>query len=332
MIIQCKKCDTSYRFDETLIDGAGIRVRCTQCQNVFSLENPVNQKIIFSAIRDDDDPRADDAAGAEDPEAIVAFEDIDEEDSGDRLILIDEDVEAVPDTAGPDDKPTRMAAVESGDNVAAHDGSTGGEEWPPEVAEPASTAAPSPKRAKVLGAVIAVLVTAFAAYLVMFPQFRHDLYGRIVGLLPREEAAPAGKIGVGTQESQRAEIYFIDTKEKAINNWIVGDILVVEGIAMNKGGIPASKVKVRGRILDAAGVVLMEETCFGGTVFSEEELRNLTEEELHAELSNPWGRDFDNRNIPKDGRLPFTLVFVNPPENAHEYVVDLASVAIGRKE
>ena len=35
MEIQCKSCKTRYNFDETLVTGDGIWVRCSRCQNVF---------------------------------------------------------------------------------------------------------------------------------------------------------------------------------------------------------------------------------------------------------------------------------------------------------
>ena len=38
MIIQCRKCDTRFRFDDTLIEGDGVWVRCSRCQNVFFQE------------------------------------------------------------------------------------------------------------------------------------------------------------------------------------------------------------------------------------------------------------------------------------------------------
>ncbi|MBN2255963.1 MAG: zinc-ribbon domain-containing protein [Deltaproteobacteria bacterium] len=328
MIIQCEKCETSYRFDEALIDGAGVWVRCTRCQNTFFLENPVDEKIIFPAVPGDDELRVADGAGDERPKEIMAFEDIDEGDGHDGLTFVDEGVEPVPDVTGPFEEPIEEAMSEGSDETISDDETTDVDDVPPGEDEPDATA-PSGKRAKVLGSLLVLLAVAFAAYLILYPQVRQDLYDRILASLPFEKRAVIDKTSVGTAAPQRAEIYFIDTKEQAINNWIAGDILVVEGFAVNKGDIPASKVKVRGRILDAAGAVLMEETSYGGTVLSEEELRNLTEEELHAELSNPWGRDFDNRNIPKDGRLPFTLVFVNPPENAQEYVIDLDSVSVG---
>ena len=40
MIIRCRKCDTRFRFDETLIEGDGVWVRCSRCQNVFFEERP----------------------------------------------------------------------------------------------------------------------------------------------------------------------------------------------------------------------------------------------------------------------------------------------------
>ncbi len=40
MVAQCKNCQTKFKFDETLIEGEGIWVRCNQCKNVFFLDNP----------------------------------------------------------------------------------------------------------------------------------------------------------------------------------------------------------------------------------------------------------------------------------------------------
>ncbi|OPY13559.1 MAG: hypothetical protein A4E66_00722 [Syntrophus sp. PtaB.Bin001] len=41
MIIQCIKCSTKFRFDESLMEGDGVWVRCSRCQEVFFQENPV---------------------------------------------------------------------------------------------------------------------------------------------------------------------------------------------------------------------------------------------------------------------------------------------------
>jgi predicted Zn finger-like uncharacterized protein len=41
VIIECKKCGTKYRFDESQIEGDGVWVRCTRCEETFFQENPL---------------------------------------------------------------------------------------------------------------------------------------------------------------------------------------------------------------------------------------------------------------------------------------------------
>jgi len=41
VIIECKKCGTKYRFDESQIEGDGVWVRCTRCEATFFQENPL---------------------------------------------------------------------------------------------------------------------------------------------------------------------------------------------------------------------------------------------------------------------------------------------------
>ncbi len=43
MIIQCRKCKTRFRFDESLVEGDGVWVRCSRCQNVFFQERPAGE-------------------------------------------------------------------------------------------------------------------------------------------------------------------------------------------------------------------------------------------------------------------------------------------------
>lgn len=341
MIIQCDKCGTNYRFDEILIDGEGIWVRCTRCQNIFFLENPDREKISYSEEAGKDE----DAAAVEVPdmkgdETAITFEDqsrvVDDTAIHEDRSFMDYEESIVPDEPLPEmPEFFEEAEEEKTPEIIAE---TMPEEFPvleeTEATEQADvdTAETSGKRTRVLASVFFVLIVAFAVYLVLFPQFRQDLVDRIRAIVSLEEAVVGGDTSGEAMTHQGTEIYFIDTREHAVNNWIIGDILVVGGIAINKGDVPASKVKVRGRILDATGTVIMEEMSYGGTVLTEEELRNLTKDEIQNELANPWGRDFDNRDISKDGKLPFMLVFINPPENAQEYVIDLASVDVGTKQ
>lgn len=40
MIIQCDKCSTKFRLDDSRVTGNGVRVRCTKCQSVFIVAPP----------------------------------------------------------------------------------------------------------------------------------------------------------------------------------------------------------------------------------------------------------------------------------------------------
>ena len=51
MIISCQKCATKFRFDETLIEGDGVWVRCSRCRNVFFQDNPGKEKTGLPSIR-----------------------------------------------------------------------------------------------------------------------------------------------------------------------------------------------------------------------------------------------------------------------------------------
>lgn len=41
MIIQCDKCNTKFRLDDSRVTGHGVKVRCTKCQNVFIVTPPL---------------------------------------------------------------------------------------------------------------------------------------------------------------------------------------------------------------------------------------------------------------------------------------------------
>jgi len=340
VIIQCDKCGTNYRFDEILIDGDGIWVRCTRCQNIFFLENPAEEKLIFLEEEGDEKTVAVETHGIKRDEMEITFEDqvrmIDDAEVREDRSRADNKEAVVSDEPLPEMPQFFEEAIQAevpesvADNIRDELPEIG-DSISEEVAE-ADTRKPSGKRTKFLASVFVILAVAFAVYLILFPQFRRDLADRILAVLPLEETVVVGDKGDKAVVHRGMEIYFIDTKEHAVNNWIIGDILVVAGIAVNKGDTPASKVKVRGKILDAAGSVLKEEMSYGGTILTAEELRNLTGDELRKELSNPWGRDFDNRNIAKDGKLPFMIVFINPPESSQEYVIDLASADVGTKK
>ncbi len=41
MIIQCDRCETTYNIDDTKVKPGETKVRCSQCQNVFTIPHPL---------------------------------------------------------------------------------------------------------------------------------------------------------------------------------------------------------------------------------------------------------------------------------------------------
>ena len=41
MIIQCRQCRIKFRFDDALMQGDGLWMRCSRCQHVFFQDNPL---------------------------------------------------------------------------------------------------------------------------------------------------------------------------------------------------------------------------------------------------------------------------------------------------
>jgi hypothetical protein len=174
---------------------------------------------------------------------------------------------------------------------------------------------------------IVVILIVVGAYMWLFPDLGEKVINKITTL-------PALDRIVGTdtdKESkspniEKSAIEFTEIEERYIENWVIGNILVVEGIAVNNNDYSVSKIMVRGKVLNESGDSIMEVESYCGTIISDEELLNLTEIEIRQELSNPYGSGFPNKDIPYGGKIPFMLVFTNSAKGASEFTVELAGI------
>jgi hypothetical protein len=104
-----------------------------------------------------------------------------------------------------------------------------------------------------------------------------------------------------------------DVRHRLINNYILGQIGVVEGTAVNRADYPISRILIKGEILDAYSVVLGDHTSYAGNILTDEELTNLSEEEILMKLSHPEGLNNSNDKIMPNGQIPFMIVFSHEP-------------------
>ncbi|HPL63678.1 MAG TPA: DUF3426 domain-containing protein [Syntrophales bacterium] len=274
MIIQCGKCSTKFRFDETKMEGEGAWVRCGRCRNVFFQENPGQDAGIAPGEKDDPEVPAWDAGQppAEDPAEAA------EQNYEDDILA---------------ERPPKRA---------------GKGLWTPGK----------------ITAYVGILVFVMAGvYLWLFPDIRSQLLNAASPWIPFSK-----QLGMEatTAEPPGGGIDLLDVRERFIENRIMGNIMVIQGMAVNKNKTTVSRIRVRAKLIDSAGEFVAEADTYCGNLLSDDELANLTEKEVRAELGSPDGRSIPNSGIGPEATIPFMAVFINPPRKAVEFIVELGSL------
>jgi predicted Zn finger-like uncharacterized protein len=283
MIIQCKECGTKYRFNEAQVGKEGVWVRCNRCGHVFHERKPAEEKIISL-------DQIADAAAREEPRPAA--------------------------------EEVRHGAAEEA-ALPAEEGKS--EEPPP--AESGEVTFPRTKKRQAwtpvrIGLYLAMLVLVLGGvYLYLFPQIGEQVLnlfyskGPEKAIQPEKRAAPPAPAG---------GINFAEVRERFLKNLIVGgDILVIQGTAVNDFDYSVSKIKVKGKILDNTGKILGETEVFAGNILTDDELVKLTDKEIADDLSKPEGSDVSNVSIAPKGKIPFMVTFINPPKEVDEFIIEL---------
>jgi predicted Zn finger-like uncharacterized protein len=173
---------------------------------------------------------------------------------------------------------------------------------------------------KGIGIAAAVLLVTGVVYFVFFPEVGRNILREAVRYVPFSK-----ELGLTGKEASPANtvIDFVNVKEKFVKNWIVGDIMVIQGTAVNKSNRPASLLKIKAKLLDQSGRFIAESSGYAGDILTEEELMNLTEQEITSKISFPGGSEYPNKDIAPDASIPFLVVFIKPPPKASEYIIEL---------
>jgi predicted Zn finger-like uncharacterized protein len=312
MIIQCKQCRTKFKFDDTLMQGNGVWLRCSRCGHVYFQENPL--------MKPETDLPLEPAKPVEEPILVeksmplekctelpaqspsVVYRDADGFHSLDKVMEtkkylneeINLDIEKTP------------------------EGNIGGENK--EVVQKELT---SPKSSGkiwkiAVWSVFVILIIPAVIYFLVFPEFGEQIINNVL-------------VSVGISEPAKPEIVISqavklqDVRHRMINNYILGQIGVVEGTAVNRADYPISRIQIKGEILDAYSVVLGDHTSYAGNILTDEELTNLSEEEILSKLSHPEGLNNSNDKIMSNGQIPFMIVFSHEPAG----VIKTTVVTIG---
>lgn len=331
MIIHCLKCGTGYRFDEGLIEGEGIWVRCSRCRNVFfQTETMVGEDM--SAV-------AGQVGGGQEVGDVGRLE---WERGDENLPGLDLGREAPEGDA--DDLARgveiRIAATTDGGEEAT-DGELQGMEIngrDEQGGESSSFGEPGPVKGKREGGfgralayfafVITVITVLGLAFYLLFPGESREAIQTVA------ERVPIVGQWLGVESDQNQIILagkLTDVKQRFVHNVILGSLRVVEGTATNTASHPLARLRVKGEIYDARSVLLGERVAYCGNIMSDEELMNATEEDLGKKINRPEGNGFINDRVGSGEQIPFMLIFARENGDVAKTLVRFAGAERLRK-
>lgn len=115
------------------------------------------------------------------------------------------------------------------------------------------------------------------------------------------------------------------TNSTYVSNRHAGQLLVVQGEAVNNFPAARSAIAVKGILLDAGGRQLFQQTVFCGNSLDERTVRQATFAKIEEAMNNQFGDSLSNMNVAAGATIPFTIVFRNLPEGIANINVEVVS-------
>ncbi len=108
-------------------------------------------------------------------------------------------------------------------------------------------------------------------------------------------------------------------------NGEAGQMLIIQGAAVNNYPATRSAITIKGVLLDAQGQTLLQQTVFCGNKLDNTALKSMTFAAIEEAMNNQFGDSLSNMNVAAGASIPFTIVFRNLPDglaNINVEVVD----------
>ncbi len=306
MIIQCKQCATKFRFNDEMMSGDGVWVRCGRCGHEFFEINTRKDTAVLPA-RTEPSP-----ARQETPSALKTEVPAPAEKTASKAAAAQEPAAAPKPLA-----PVEVTKTPAASNVAPAEDDLADEEMEEETPRAGFW---TPSRIVVYS--ILVILVVIGVYLWLFPHIGRDALNFVYPGSGDRALGPAKTASV----TAPGGINFAEVKERFTKSTASGDLLVISGLAVNEFEYPVARVKLRGKILDSAGKVLGEIETYAGNLLTDEELNRLTDKEILAELQRQEGSDMPNVSIRSRASIPFMIVFMNPSKDVDEFIIELSGV------
>jgi len=122
------------------------------------------------------------------------------------------------------------------------------------------------------------------------------------------------------QETGRISVRSVEAS--FIKNKKAGDLLVINGEAVNEYSQPRASIQIKGIVFGAKGEEVSAKSAFCGNPLSMEQLATMTMEEIEAAMANQFGDSLANMEVAPGAAIPFMIVLAKPPAGAKDYGVE----------
>lgn len=137
----------------------------------------------------------------------------------------------------------------------------------------------------------------------------------------------AGTIDDGKITVQNLNAYFIP---KAA----AGELLVINGEALNSFKTTRAALQVKGMVFGDASEAAATKTAYAGNQLTREQLIEMPAEKIEAAMNNQFGDSLANLEVQPGKTIPFTIVIINPPNEGKDFGVEAMGstvAAVGNK-
>jgi predicted Zn finger-like uncharacterized protein len=340
MNVQCEKCGTRYNLDDTKVKPGETKVRCSQCQHVFTVPHPLtlNEEEIFSET----DEKVEDAFMKEwaqeiasqppqvpeqsiptalnegpPPRAFVppsAEEPLLREEAPLEKVPIEEAPVAI-EEAPVEEAPVAVEEAPVEKEQVTEPASQGEEIFP--VSPVSMEEVPAKKERKTSTAFLIIMLLLLIGAISLYfwsnktqgsiPAFEY-IYEKLYNLM---EGGKAQKV---FPVAPRGSEYILEG----------GTVYVIQGKIANRSKETKKFVKVQASLFDKTGKVVATSTGYCGVTITNERIKNSTYESLKTSFG--FVAPARARPVPSQQSLPFTIIFFSPPGGATQYQVEISEV------
>jgi predicted Zn finger-like uncharacterized protein len=330
MIVECEQCRSKFNLDEGLLKDQGTRVRCSQCRHVFTAFPPGAGPSAQEELLEVDDMEKTSTLETDldfESELEMEFkeevEDIKIEDEAPALSL---DKAATKKLAARSEESVlkrvvEQAPIEEETRRKKQTREAPKKQEPPPRLQKAKAPGRSILLPTVLILILLLLGGATAAYF-FAPQYIPEVITEAVPFLKGTQKPDTKDPGVRRLSFKTITGSFVQSSK-------AGMLFLIKGMVANNYSNSRSFILIKGSILDDKGKVVKTKLAYAGNIFSENEIKEMTLDQINQALRNRSGKSDINLNVKPQAAVPFMVIFEELPENLSEFTVEAVSSAQG---